>query len=73
MQTQQIFFKSLEIFVIIKMLAIDKQSVVSVKHLNYYFGHGALRRRILSDINLEIRPQEMLFYLDHQAPAKLHC
>ena len=42
------------------MLAIDKQSVVSVKHLNYYFGHGALRRRILSDINLEIRPQEIV-------------
>lgn len=37
-----------------------RESLVSVKCLNYYFGQGGLRRKILSDINLEIYPGEIV-------------
>ncbi|MBD0390036.1 MAG: DevA family ABC transporter ATP-binding protein [Nostoc sp. C3-bin3] len=39
---------------------ILQESLVSIKCLNYYFGQGGLRRRILSDINLEIQPGEIV-------------
>jgi putative ABC transport system ATP-binding protein len=35
-------------------------SIVSIKYLNHYFGQGALRKRILSNINLEIKPGEIV-------------
>ncbi|HEY9697901.1 MAG TPA: DevA family ABC transporter ATP-binding protein [Trichocoleus sp.] len=37
-----------------------QQSLVSIKHLNHYFGQGALRRQTLSNINLEIYPGEIV-------------
>lgn len=37
-----------------------KQSIVSIKYLNYYFGNGGLRRQILRNINLEIQPGEII-------------
>ncbi|HAA30150.1 MAG TPA: ABC transporter [Cyanobacteria bacterium UBA8553] len=37
-----------------------KQSIVSVKYLSHYFGNGGLRRQILSNINLEIPPGEII-------------
>lgn len=36
------------------------QPVVSIKHLNYYFGKGSLRKQILFDIRLEIQPGEIV-------------
>lgn len=37
-----------------------KQSIVSIKYLNQYFGKAGLRRQILSNINLEIQPGEII-------------
>lgn len=37
-----------------------KQSIVSIKYLNQYFGNGGLRRQILRNINLEIQPGEII-------------
>ncbi len=37
-----------------------QKSIVTVRYLNHYFGHGALRKKILSDINLEIKPGEII-------------
>jgi putative ABC transport system ATP-binding protein len=37
-----------------------KQSIVSIKYLNYYFGNGGLRKQILRNINLEIQPGEII-------------
>lgn len=39
---------------------MSSESLVSIKYLNHYFGNGALRRRILSDINLEIQSGEIV-------------
>jgi putative ABC transport system ATP-binding protein len=39
---------------------MSEASVVSIKYLNHYFGQEALRRRILSNINLEIYPGEIV-------------
>lgn len=39
---------------------MHQSPVVSIKYLNHYFGQGALRRRVLSDINLDIRPGEIV-------------
>ena len=35
-------------------------SIISIEGLNHYFGVGALRKQVLFDINLEIRPQEFV-------------
>lgn len=37
-----------------------QKSIVTVRYLNHYFGHGVLRKKILSDINLEIKPGEII-------------
>jgi putative ABC transport system ATP-binding protein len=34
--------------------------IISIKNLNYCFGKGELRKQILHDISLEIRPQEIV-------------
>ncbi|MDJ0618652.1 MAG: DevA family ABC transporter ATP-binding protein [Calothrix sp. MO_192.B10] len=36
------------------------ESVISIKHLNHYFGKGQLRKQVLFDINLEIKPGEIV-------------
>ncbi|MBD3884953.1 DevA family ABC transporter ATP-binding protein [Phormidium tenue FACHB-886] len=35
-------------------------AIVSIKHLNHYFGQGALRKCVLSNINLSIQPGEIV-------------
>jgi putative ABC transport system ATP-binding protein len=37
-----------------------QQSIVSIKYLNHYFGEAVLRKRILYDINLEIKTGEII-------------
>lgn len=39
---------------------MHQNSIVSIKNLNHYFGHGTLRRRILSNINLDIQAREIV-------------
>lgn len=39
---------------------MDRPSIISVRYLNYYFGQGALRRRVLSDINLDVKSGEIV-------------
>ncbi len=34
--------------------------VISIQHLNHYFGHGALRQQVLFDINLDIQASEIV-------------
>lgn len=36
------------------------KSIVAVKHLNHYFGHGRLRNKVLSNINIEIKAGEIV-------------
>lgn len=36
------------------------ESVISVCHLNHYFGRGELRKQVLFDINLDIYPGEIV-------------
>lgn len=38
----------------------DQQPVISIKHLNYYYGKGSLKRQILFDINLDIYAGEII-------------
>ncbi len=38
----------------------QKKAVISIKHLNYYYGKGSLKRQILFDINLDIYPGEIV-------------
>ena len=37
-----------------------QKPLISVNNLNYYFGHGGLRRQILWNINLGIKPGEIV-------------
>ncbi len=37
-----------------------RESVISIKHLNHYYGRGALKRQILFDISLDIYPGEIV-------------
>jgi putative ABC transport system ATP-binding protein len=39
---------------------MKQEPVISIQHLNHYYGKGALRRQILFDINLEIYPGEIV-------------
>ncbi|MEI2580736.1 DevA family ABC transporter ATP-binding protein [Scytonema sp. PRP1] len=39
---------------------MSKEPVISIKHLNHYYGKGSLKRQILFDINLEIYPGEIV-------------
>jgi putative ABC transport system ATP-binding protein len=36
------------------------EPVISIKHLNHYYGRGALKRQILFDINFDIYPGEIV-------------
>ncbi len=38
----------------------QKKPIISVDRLNHYFGKGKLRKQVLSDINLEIVPGEIV-------------
>ncbi|PAX53026.1 DevA family ABC transporter ATP-binding protein [Brunnivagina elsteri] len=37
-----------------------KEAVISIKHLNHYYGKGALKKQILFDINFDIYPGEIV-------------
>ncbi|ARV63285.1 ABC transporter [Nostocales cyanobacterium HT-58-2] len=39
---------------------MSKEPVISIQHLNHYYGKGTLKRQILFDINLEIYPGEIV-------------
>jgi putative ABC transport system ATP-binding protein len=39
---------------------MSQQSVISIQHLNHYYGKGILKRQILFDINFEIRAGEIV-------------
>jgi putative ABC transport system ATP-binding protein len=39
---------------------MTQEPVISIQHLNHYYGKGALKRQILFDINLEINPGEIV-------------
>ncbi|MBD1908579.1 DevA family ABC transporter ATP-binding protein [Funiculus sociatus GB2-A5] len=39
---------------------MDQKYIVSIKYLNHYFGNGALRKRVLSNINLEVKTGEIV-------------
>ena len=43
-----------------KNQAIAQETIVDIKHLNHYFGNRSLRRQILFDINLTIKPGEVI-------------
>ncbi|MBD2774610.1 DevA family ABC transporter ATP-binding protein [Iningainema tapete] len=36
------------------------EPIISIKHLNHYYGKGSLKRQILFDINLDIYPGEIV-------------
>ena len=38
----------------------DRKPIISIANLNHYFGKGQLRKQVLSDINLEIVPGEIV-------------
>lgn len=35
-------------------------AVISIQHLNHYFGEGPLKKQVLFDINLEVQPGEIV-------------
>jgi len=35
-------------------------SAISIRHLNHYYGQGSLRKQVLFDINLDIKPGEII-------------
>ncbi|TVP60777.1 MAG: ATP-binding cassette domain-containing protein [Nodularia sp. (in: Bacteria)] len=37
-----------------------QEPVIAIKHLNHYYGKGALKKQILFDINLEVYPGEIV-------------
>ncbi|NMG20934.1 DevA family ABC transporter ATP-binding protein [Brasilonema bromeliae] len=39
---------------------LNKEPVISIKHINHYYGKGILKRQILFDINLDIYPGEIV-------------
>ncbi|WP_016950546.1 DevA family ABC transporter ATP-binding protein [Anabaena sp. PCC 7108] len=39
---------------------ISKEPVISIKHINHYYGKGVLRKQILFDINLDIYAGEIV-------------
>ena len=39
---------------------MKQEPIVAIKHLKHYFGHGALRKQVLSDIFLEVQPGEIV-------------
>mgnify|MGYP003411769450 FL=1 len=38
----------------------DHQPIISVRHLNHYFGRGQLRKQVLCDVNLKINRGEIV-------------
>lgn len=46
------------------------EPVISIQHINHYYGKGALRRQILFDINLEIYPGEIVLMTDPSGSGK---
>ena len=42
---------------------MTNQPVVSIKNLNYYYGQGSLQKQVLFDINLELKPGEIVILM----------
>lgn len=49
---------------------MSQQPIVTVQHLNHYFGEGELKRQILFDINLEIQAGEILIMMGPSGSGK---
>ncbi|MEW6491283.1 MAG: DevA family ABC transporter ATP-binding protein [Cyanobacteriota bacterium] len=46
------------------------QSIVSIRNLNHYFGKRALRKQVIFDINLEIKPGEIVIMTGQSGSGK---
>jgi len=42
------------------MVALDAPPSVQIRHLNFYFGEGELRKQVLYDINLDLYPGQIV-------------
>ncbi|MGB3513222.1 MAG: DevA family ABC transporter ATP-binding protein [Microcoleaceae cyanobacterium] len=42
---------------------MTNKPVVSIEHLNYYYGQGNLKKQVLFDINLELKPGEIVILM----------
>lgn len=49
---------------------MSKTAIVTVSHLNHYFGHGELKKQVLSDINLEIYAGEIVIMMGPSGSGK---
>ncbi|MDY6938594.1 MAG: DevA family ABC transporter ATP-binding protein [Cyanobacteriota bacterium] len=48
----------------------NSEPVISVRHLNHYFGEGALRKQVLFDIDLDIYPGEIVLMVGPSGSGK---
>lgn len=44
--------------------------IISVQHLNHYFGKGALQKQVLFDINLAVNPGEIIILMGQSGSGK---
>ncbi|RMG11667.1 MAG: ATP-binding cassette domain-containing protein, partial [Cyanobacteria bacterium J055] len=51
-------------------LTAKPEPVISIRHLNHYFGQGALRKQVLFDINLDILPGEIVLTIGPSGSGK---
>lgn len=49
---------------------MSKTAIVTVSHLNHYFGQGELKKQVLSDINLEIYAGEIVIMMGPSGSGK---
>ena len=53
-----------------KPISSNLEPVISVRHLNHYFGEGALRKQVLFDINLDIYAGEIVLMVGPSGSGK---
>ena len=53
-----------------KPISSNLEPVISVRHLNHYFGEGALRKQVLFDINLDIYAGEIVLMIGPSGSGK---
>ena len=53
-----------------KPIYSNLEPVISVRHLNHYFGEGALRKQVLFDINLDIYAGEIVLMVGPSGSGK---
>ncbi len=49
---------------------MTSQSIISIQNLDHHFGHGSLRKQVLSNINLEINAGEIILMTGPSASGK---